>query len=287
MVEHLRDHFIPAWAEVIKSGELRSVPDLSVITTPDSRLENYFLEGLRYLLERCPIDGLYLDDASLSREGFQRARRIFESFGKPDAVIDFHAWNASKPFQEFSFGFTTPAYRDMPNFPYFTRLWLGESFDYETTPPDYWLTEISGIPFGLMGEMLQKGGNPWRGLLYGMTNRLGWYGDPRSIWKAWDELGLRQARMTGYWDRNCPVRTDHPDVLATVYETPDRVAVALASWHAHTAVVKLKARADRLAGRRFARLVAPAIEGFQGALRVSMDDSVAVAPGKGLLFLLE
>jgi hypothetical protein len=24
---------------------------------------------------------------------------------------------------------------------------------------DYWLTEVSGIPFGLMGEMLQDGGH--------------------------------------------------------------------------------------------------------------------------------
>jgi len=36
---------------------------------------------------------------------------------------------------------------------------------------DYWLTEVSGIPFGLMGEMLQDGGHPYRGMLYGMTAR--------------------------------------------------------------------------------------------------------------------
>jgi len=35
---------------------------------------------------------------------------------------------------------------------------------------------FSGIPFSLMGEMLQDGGTPWRGMVYGMTNRLPWSG---------------------------------------------------------------------------------------------------------------
>ena len=34
-----------------------------------------------------------------------------------------------------------------------------------------WLLELAGIPFGLFGEMLQNGGNQWRGMLYGITCR--------------------------------------------------------------------------------------------------------------------
>ena len=56
----------------------------------------------------------------------------------------------------------------MEHFPYINSLWFGEGYDYDETP-DYWLVEISGIPFGLYGEMLKGGGNPWRGMLYGMT----------------------------------------------------------------------------------------------------------------------
>ena len=48
-----------------------------------------------------------------------------------------------------------------------------------------------------MGEMLQKGGNPWRGMVYGMTSRLPWAGDPRPLWKVWDEFGIADARMIG------------------------------------------------------------------------------------------
>ncbi len=65
----------------------------------------------------------------------------------------------------------------LEHFPFLNRLWFGEYFDYDAKA-DYWLVELSGIPFGLMGEMLEKGGNPWRGMTFGMTNRMPWSGDP-------------------------------------------------------------------------------------------------------------
>ena len=74
-------------------------------------------------------------------------------------------------------GFASSANLYLEHFPYLNRLWFGEYFDYNSAP-DYWLTEISGIPFGLMGEMLQDGGNPWRGMVFGMTGRLPWSGQP-------------------------------------------------------------------------------------------------------------
>ena len=49
-----------------------------------------------------------------------------------------------------------------------------------------------------MGEMLQDGGNPWRGMIYGMTSRLPWAGDPTHIWKVWDDFGIQGSRMIGY-----------------------------------------------------------------------------------------
>jgi len=40
------------------------------------------------------------------------------------------------------------------------RLWFGEGFKYDAMSPEQWLVECSGIPFGLMGDMLEGGGNP-------------------------------------------------------------------------------------------------------------------------------
>ena len=42
----------------------------------------------------------------------------------------------------------------------------------------------------VMSEMLDDP-NPWRGMVFVMTTRLGWSGNPRPIWKFWDEFGMR------------------------------------------------------------------------------------------------
>ena len=117
----------------------------------------------------------------------------------------------------------------MEQLPYTDRLWLGEYFDYDNTDTAYWLVEVSGIPFGLMGEMLEGGGNPWRGLVFGMTGRAGaWTTGPCG--PSWAEHGLADAPMTGHWAAEVPVRSSHPDVLATSWITPSGLVTALASW---------------------------------------------------------
>ena len=78
--------------------------------------------------------------------------------------------------------------------------------------------------------MLQGGGNPWRGMIYGMTNRMPWSdnADPRPIWKAWDDFGMEGTRMIGYWSPSCPVRTGQANIPATVYAKKGAALVAVA-----------------------------------------------------------
>src|SRR6202035_2453117 len=99
-------------------------------------------------------------------------------------------------------------------------------------PPDFFLTEVSGIPFGLMGEMLEGGGNPWRGMVYGMTNRMPWTenADPRPIWRLWDTFGMSGTRMIGHLDPGFPVKTEYPGVAGTVFGAKAAALVSLASW---------------------------------------------------------
>ena len=181
LLEHLRENFIPAWRQTLKAP-YEGYLDLSVITTPDSRLDNFYLEGLKYTIEHANIDGLYIDDTSLGRKSFQRARRILLA-NNPDSLLDLHSWRGC---WQPRWGRCIPLLSYIPQLPYFDRIWLGEGFRYNEISPENWLVEVSGLPFGLMGEMLKHGGNPWRGMLFGETTRLGWYGDPRPIWKLWD-----------------------------------------------------------------------------------------------------
>lgn len=282
LVEHLGNTgYIPAWREVI-GGRYHNLLDLAVITTPDSRLDNFYCEGLAFTLRETDFDGVYIDDTSLGRKGFQRAHRIFEAAGKP-LLADMHSWSHMQDLA----GNTPSLYCFMQNLPYYHRLWLGEGFNYDT-PPDYWLVEISGIPFGLMGEMLQDGGNPWRGMAFGMTQRLGWSGDPRPLWKLWDEFGMAGTTMSGWWSADCPVVTDHPQVKASVYWKAGRALIALASWAPAPAGVRLKVDWAALGfASAPATLRAPEVEKFQPGTAFAAGAAIPVQPGKGWLLVAE
>jgi hypothetical protein len=273
--EHLNGDYIPGWY----------VPDLrdaAVVTTGISRWHNFYVEGLNWLVENTGIDGLYLDDVAFDRTTMKRVRKVLLR-GHPGAMIDLHSANQFNPRD----GFASSANLYLEHFPFIDRLWFGEYFDYNS-PPDYWLTEISGIPFGLMGEMLQDNGNPWRGMLFGMTNRLPWSGDPRPLWKFWDERGIANTRMLGWWVAANPVKTSREDVLATVYQGKGRAIVALASWAKETVDVKLAINWRALGiDPAHAVIRAEPIEKFQTAADFPAGKPIPILPGRGWLLIIE
>ncbi|MBN2130647.1 MAG: hypothetical protein JW741_14185 [Sedimentisphaerales bacterium] len=272
--EHLESDYIAGWF-------VPRFKDAAVINSGVSRWHNYYLEGLNWLVENVGIDGLYIDDVAFDRTVMKRVRRILDQ-GRPGALIDLHSANQ----YNIRDGFVNSANLYLEHFPYIDRLWFGEYFDYNS-PPDFWLVEVSGICFGLMGEMLQDGGNPWRGMVYGMTARLPWSGNPSSMWKFWDEFGMADAQMVGYWAPACPVRSGHKNVPATVYRKKDKVLISMASWEPEPVHCRLKIdwNAVGLNGKD-AKLTAPSIEGFQDAAVFLPEDEIPVAPGKGRLLVL-
>jgi hypothetical protein len=273
--EHLVSSYIPAWF-------VPELKDAAVINSGMSRWHNYYLEGLDWLVRNVGIDGLYIDDVAFDRTTMKRVRKILDR-GRPGSLIDLHSANQYNPRD----GFASSANLYLEHFPYLDRLWFGEYFDYNSAP-DYWLVEISGIPFGLMGEMLQDGGNPWRGLVYGMTNRLPWSGqDPARLWKVWDEFGIGESEMFGCWSPNCPVRTDNQSVLGTAYVKKGGALVALASWAKDRVQVRLEIDWRALGlDETSARLAAPAIADFQPEAVFRPGDPIPVEPGRGWLLLV-
>jgi hypothetical protein len=272
--EHLGSNYIPAWF-------VPELKDAAVINTGVSRWHNYYVEGLNWLAKNVGIDGLYIDDVAFDRTTMKRVRKTLDR-NRPGALIDLHSANQFNVRD----GYANSANLYLEHFPYLNRLWFGEYFDYGSKP-DFWLVEVSGIPFGLMGEMLEGGGNPWRGMIFGMTGRLPWSGDPRPLWKAWDAFGLAGSRMIGAWVEASPVKTGRDDVLATVYAKPGRAMVALASWAEEDVEVRLAIdwKALGLDPAR-ATVSAPAIEGFQEARAFAADGKVPVARGKGWLLVV-
>lgn len=270
-LEHFDQNYIPGWY-------VPELNDAAIINSGVSRWHNYYVEGLNWLAQRIGIDGLYIDDVAFDRRTMKRVRKVLDR-NRPGALIDLHSANQFNPRD----GYVNSALLYLEHFPYIDRLWFGEYFDYDSKP-DYWLTEISGIPFGLMGEMLEKGGNPWRGMVYGMTNRLPWSGDPSPIWKLWDQFGMRGTQMFGYWSQDCPVKTDNPSVLATAYVGAGKVLVSLGSWAADTVQCSLVADWNALGlDTTKVTIDAPLVKNFQEARTFRVGERIPVAPGKGWL----
>ena len=273
--EHLGNDYIAAW-------HVPEIKDAAIVNSGVSRWHNFYIEGLNWLVKNEKIDGLYLDDVAFDRLTMKRVRRVLDR-GNPGALLDLHSANQYNPRD----GFASSANLYLEHFPFINRLWFGEYFDYDSRP-DYWLVEISGIPFGLMGEMLEKGGNPWRGMTMGMTARLPWSGDPSPLWKVWDEFGIERGTMYGWWSGADPVTTSDPEVLATTWVIPGKGAmISLASWKGADAEVGLTIDWDRLgipAGA--ARVSMPGIRNFQEAGVVQANARVTVPVGKGRIVLI-
>ena len=146
---------------------------------------------------------------------------------------------------------------------------------------------MQSIPFGLFGEMLQDGGNPWRGMIYGMTNRYGWGGDPRPIWRIWDDFGIAEAKMLGYWDAQCPVETGREDVLVTAYVKPGETLLAIASWAESDVEVQLELDWTALGfDSSKAMFTAEEVDGFQSSSSFALADAIPIKAGRGWLLRL-
>jgi hypothetical protein len=272
--EHLIDDYKPAWYTELPN----QVSDAALVLTGFSRWINYYLEGLRWMLVNYKIDGIYMDDVSFDRPVMKRMRKIMEQY-RPGALIDLHSNTG------YSIG---PANQYTGFFPYVDRLWFGESFRYNTMTPDEWFVTFSGIPFGQMSEMLQGGGNRFLGMVYGTTGRDA-YGEfsPRPVWNLWKTFGIGEARMLGYWDRECPVRTSHPDVKATAYVKEGQTLVSIGNFGLNNQDVRLTIDWKAL-GLDPAKVVieAPAVKDFQEARTFGLNEAIPVKSKEGWLLLL-
>ncbi|MBB5441100.1 hypothetical protein HDC92_004805 [Pedobacter sp. AK017] len=282
--QNLKKDFIPGWVATFTSGKYKGRQDLSILTRPDSRLNNFFLGGLEWMCKELNIDGIYMDDLALDRETMQRTRKILER-DRPGAKIDMHTWNHYNKYAKWASSLNL--YMDM--LPYIDHLWVGEARDYDRSS-DYWLIEVSGVPFGLSSQMLNKGGNPWRGMVFGITNRLGWFKakTPEYIWKFWDDYHIEKKQMIGFWNDEIPVKTDNKKTEATIYKGKDEVIVALANWTAEPQKCKLKIdwKALGLSPDQVTAEI-PEIKEFQDGRSINVEKEINLEGEKGFLIVIK
>ncbi len=275
--EHLDQNYIGAWF-------VPGLKDAAIVNSGVSRWHNYYMEGLDWLVKNVGIDGLYIDDLAFDRMSMKRVRKILNRTN-PGAMIDLHSANQYNK----SDGFANSANLYLEHFPYLDRLWFGEYFDYNM-PPEFWIVEVSGIPYGLMGEMLWEGGNKWRGMLYGITGRSPAQSvDNRPLWKFWDDFGLKGSKMIGYWVSDNPIKTGRDKTLATIYcKKGKKTLISLATWEEQDVPVTLNIDWKELGlDPSKVKMHAPAIENFQIEKTWKPGETITVPKGKGWLIVVE
>jgi hypothetical protein len=282
-MKNIREKYIPAWYNEIKEGKFKGETDLSVITTPDSRLNNFYIAGLDWMVQNMGIDGIYIDDCALDRFTLRRARKVIDRY-RPEGRMDLHSWNH---FNKWA-GFANCLNLYMDLLPYIDLVWIGEGRDYNRMP-DHWLIEVSGIPFGLPGQMLEGGGNPWRGMVYGITNRAAWTkNSPEYLWKFFDEYRFSEREMIGYWDKKCPVRTDNPNLVASVYKGSEDIVIAIGNWsdEKQTCSLQLDWNSLDIDPKKCSFLV-PDINDFQKLAQITSSEPIQIDGGKGIIIIIK
>ncbi len=249
------------------------VVDQSVYNPTLSRWYNYYVEGLNWLIRKKCLCSLYLDGIVYDREIMKRVARSL-SKANPEYRIEFHGWG--------------PLSDQMEHFPYLTKLWFREYINFNL-PPDFWLVEISGIPFGVTGEMLDftLTANPWRGMVYGMGDRTNpqWTGP---LYQFWDDFGIQDSEWLGYWNPKCPVQTGRDDVMATVYKKHGKSLICLASWTGEDVELNLAVDWKALGlDPPTTTLTAPEIENIQAAQVFHVDERLPIKKAQGLILIAE
>lgn len=228
LIDNFGEDIIPGWFVKYKHGKYKNDHDISFIVRPDTRLDNYYIEGLNWLVENIGIKGIYIDDTSLDRTTLERAKKILQ---RQDGLIDMHMWN----HEEVRAGDVSCMNLYTEIIPFLDSVWLGEGFFYKKYSPEYMLAEVSGIPYGVTGQMLEGGGDFYIGMLYGMNNRYGWgYKNAVKMYKIWDDFGISESKMLGYWHSENPVKTDNKNVLSTVYLKKNEALVCVYNFSDRT-----------------------------------------------------
>jgi autotransporter-associated beta strand protein len=273
--EHLLSDYSVAWYMPLTNGTY----DAATTTSPNSRWFNYYVEGVNWLANNDQIDGLYLDDVSYDRVTLKRVRRVLKQ-ANPGSRIDMHSNTG------FSLG---PINQYAEFLPYLDRLWLGESFNYNSMTPEQWLVQCTGIPFGPMAEMLQGGGNPWLGALFGLTCRYGWSEDPRPTWRIWDQFGgLTNAAMRGWWEANPVVTASDSNVKATAFVKNGKTLLAVGNFSSSQLTVTLNVNWAALGlDSNSCTFYAPPSSGFQGETLYQPADAITIPGKQGFMFIVQ
>jgi len=126
-------------------------------------------------------------------------------------------------------------------------------------------------------------------MIYGMTSRAPWSGNPKPFWELWDQFGIEKAQMLPYWTPDAPISAGNQKIKATSYvRKGQKTLLVLASWAEDTKEVRPQIDWDAIGiDREHVVLRAPEIGDLQDADVYEIGEPVTIEPAEGKILVIE
>lgn len=263
------------------NGAIGVGKDISYYTVPRSRMDNFFVEGVNYLINYADLDAISMKNPSISRTTMERVSKCVTSKRTGTGVIEL---GISNRYNEKN-GFTNSLNVYVDVLPFINKLYVGNGYDF-SRDPDYVLTEISGILYGMSADSHVNAGIT-RSLIYGMMPK---YGDDETISRAlgdinklFNEFDIENAELKGFWDKTNPIKVDNSKVYCTTYiKDGDMIAVF---YNANKKTTTFEVGIENKFGYTTLgkKVKAPDIEGLQTSKKVNFGKPMKLKAEQGLI----
>ena len=122
-----------------------------------------------------------------------------------------------------------------------------------------------------------------------MTKRVYGNYDPSGLWRLFDQFGIAESRMLGYWVENVPLKVpDAASLKSTLYLHDDRALLAIGSWSDQDQRVSLEIDWEALGWKAEDYQVhAPDIDDFQAAQDWELDKNILIPAEQGLILVIK
>lgn len=271
--EHLVYDYTPHWHSEGRDNAVM----ISYQNSGNWRYYNYFLGGVDYLKQHAGNIGIYNDGIFYNRQTLRRLIRILCRDNDRSYIFPLHAGYTPT---------TSTAMIFIDHLSLVQTIMFGEGFSFDESP-DYMLIEESGLPFGLINQWHANPNpaRPYHYMLYaGAPCTEGVY--IREFYNQWH---IQDSSMKGWWDKECPVRTDNDDILATAYIIPgQKTLICVASWLDSTQGISLDVDYTSLGlDPDNVKYVVPNITCLQNPTQLSTLNNIRIDGRRGIVISVE
>ena len=263
------------------SGAIGQGKDMSYYTVPRSRMDNFFVEGVNYLINYADLDAISMKNPTISRTTAERVAKCVRSKRTGTGVMELEISNRYNAKN----GYTNALSSYVNVLPFVNMLYIGEGYDLGRSP-DYVLTEASGIVYGLCADT-SVGAGITRSLVYGMMPK---YGEDEvyscaigDLNKLFNEFDIENSVFKGFWDKTNPFKVDNANVYCSTYINGDNMIAVF--YNANEKTTSFEVGIENKFGYTTLgkKVRAPEIESLQEARRVNFGKPMKLKSKQGLI----